>query len=243
MKIEKLNEYITKTEEKITKKEATIEKKQAKIAKLQKKVTITQTLEELTWIPSEERTAEMNDQIDILFDISSLEDDIERAEKEITTLKQKLNEYKIKKAAESAKAAEVPEILKKLMELIITDNDKADLEHQAKLKAEYKEIGYKPFVQKYNAAKYEFLWKNAEAIHKDNVAYAESLIFDLIRRTKETIGTITSWNNITINCGTHNIPALNGYVEGENGKAQLESILAGGYNIQKLHIRVLVKKI
>jgi len=243
MKIEKLNENIIKTEEKIAKKEATIEKKQAKIAKLQKKVTITQTLEELTWISSEERTAEMNDQMDILYDISGLEDDIARAEKEIATLNQKLNEYKDKKAIEAAKEAEVPEVLKDLMECIIEENDKADIEYQAKLKAEYNEIGYKEFVRKHKAAKYDFLWKNKEAIHKDNTEYARNLVFDLIGRTKETIGNITSWKNITITHGTHNIPALNGYVEGEKGKAVLESIYAGGYNIQKLHIRVLVKKI
>jgi chromosome segregation ATPase len=243
MKIEKLNEYITKTEEKIAKKEATIEKKQTKIEKLQKKVTVTQTLEELTWIPSEERTAEMNDQIDILFDISGLEGDIERAKKEIANLNQKLDEYKAKRAAEIAKEAEVPEVLRILMNHIVEENDKADAEYQEELKAEYREIGYKPFVQKYKAAKYDFLWKSKEAIHEDNVNYAKALVFDLINRTKETIGSITSWDNITITRGTHGIPALNGYVEGEKGKAVLESIYAGGYNIQRLHIRVLVKKI
>ena len=243
MKIEKLNELIAKTEEKINKKNTTIEKKQNKIAKLQKKVTIEKTYEELTYLPTEERTDEINEQMEILSNIEDLKDDIERAENDVIDLKRKLNDYKVQRAQESAREAEVPEVLKQLMQIIITENDKADIEYQKQLKAEYKELGYKGFIAKYKSAKYEFLWKKEDAIHKDNVEYAKNLVFDLINRTKETIGKIISWKDITITYGTHGIPALNGVVEGENGKARLESIYAGGYNIQKLHIRVLVKKI
>ena len=54
-------------------------------------------------------------------------------------------------------------------------------------------------------------------------------------------GEITSWAGIHLEAGSY-CAVLNGYVEGKEGRARVESILAGGYNIQRLHIRVLVKE-
>lgn len=36
---------------------------------------------------------------------------------------------------------------------------------------------------------------------------------------------------------------INGYITGKEGRAHLQTILAGGYNIQRLHFRVLVKAV
>lgn len=67
-----------------------------------------------------------------------------------------------------------------------------------------------------------------------------SKILDLIRRVTKVTGTITDATALRI--GEQN-GELNGFVLGEEGKAYVETIGAGGYNIQRFHYRVLVKKV
>lgn len=63
-------------------------------------------------------------------------------------------------------------------------------------------------------------------------------ILDLIKRVTKVTGTITDASALRI--GEQN-GELNGLVIGEEGKAFVETIGAGGYNIQRFHYRVLVK--
>lgn len=63
---------------------------------------------------------------------------------------------------------------------------------------------------------------------------------DLVKRVEAVVGTITNAENLHI--GNQN-GELNGYVEGTNGKCSVETISAGGYNIQCFHYRVLIHKI
>lgn len=65
-------------------------------------------------------------------------------------------------------------------------------------------------------------------------------IFDLIRRVTKVTGTITDASNLRI--GEQN-GELNGLVIGQEGKAYVETIGAGGYAVQRFHYRVLVKKV
>jgi len=62
---------------------------------------------------------------------------------------------------------------------------------------------------------------------------------DLYRRVKNITGEITDWSGIHAEVGTWGFTVLNGLVAGKQGKCAVESILAGGYNIQRLHVRVL----
>lgn len=63
---------------------------------------------------------------------------------------------------------------------------------------------------------------------------------DLVARISNCVGEIKDVKNLSI--GDQN-GEINGFVIGSKGKAEVETISAGGYNIQCFHYRVLVKKI
>lgn len=58
----------------------------------------------------------------------------------------------------------------------------------------------------------------------------------LIARVNKEVGTIIK--ALSLNVGVNG--ELNGTIKGENGTCKIETIYAGGYNIQCLHYRVLV---
>lgn len=58
----------------------------------------------------------------------------------------------------------------------------------------------------------------------------------IIERTTAITGTITDASNIHIGIDGE----LNGYIVGENGTAKVQTIGAGGWNIQRYHFRTLV---
>lgn len=61
----------------------------------------------------------------------------------------------------------------------------------------------------------------------------------LITRVNKEVGTIVKALNLKVSVNGE----LNGIIQGENGKCKIETIYAGGYNIQCLHYRVLVHKL
>lgn len=62
---------------------------------------------------------------------------------------------------------------------------------------------------------------------------------DLYQRCSAVVGVITDAKGLTLG----NNGSINGVVVGEEGKANVRTIFAGGYNIQCLHYRVLVTPI
>ena len=85
------------------------------------------------------------------------------------------------------------------------------------------------------------LWDLSDAqIHSDNVKAGKQVILDLVNRVTKVTGPITSWSGLHATAGNGGWTVLNGIVEGEEGKASVETILAGGWNIQRLHARTLV---
>ena len=90
----------------------------------------------------------------------------------------------------------------------------------------------------------KILWRTSdEQIHEDNTKAAKAVILELLNRVTKITGPVVDWSGLHVTAGNNGLATLNGVVIGEDGKARVESITAGGYNIQRLHIRTLVKEI
>jgi len=79
---------------------------------------------------------------------------------------------------------------------------------------------------------------NYEKLNKDLDREADAKYDFIIERTNEITGTITDATNLRIGAKGD----LNGYIIGERGKAKVETIGAGGYNIQCYHFRTLINR-
>ena len=78
----------------------------------------------------------------------------------------------------------------------------------------------------------------AEKIEKDINRDADMKYDMIVTKTLKICGTITDATHLTIG----NNGELNGYIKGTDGNAWVDTIWAGGYNIQCLHFRTLIKK-
>lgn len=76
-----------------------------------------------------------------------------------------------------------------------------------------------------------------EDIEKVADVLGEEFALELVERTSHIVGKITDWSDLSFT-----IRGLNGVVKGTNGTAEVTTVRAGGYNIQRLHYRVLVKR-
>lgn len=80
-------------------------------------------------------------------------------------------------------------------------------------------------------------------IHERNVKAGKSLVIDLYNRVAEIVGKFENADNLKVTRGNKNIAVINGTVEGNGRIAKVQSIGAGGYNIQRFHIRTLVHEV
>lgn len=253
MKIETLRDRIEKAKTKIEKKYGTIVKKTAQIEK--KYVALeklgvedpkNQTREDYRHLSE----TDWNKWSDISWtygDIKYLFEDIARLEKEIAATKETLAKYEAQLTGEIAKEEillnEIPEIFNRLRDELVATWDKWDIERRERIKKDRNEMTNDKFWKKYNHTDWEFMYKTEAQIHDANVQDAKILILDLYYRVKNITGEVTDWTHIFAEIGTHGFTVLNGTVIGKEGRAKVESIYAGGYNIQRLHVRVLVRSI
>ena len=250
MKLITLRERIAKAEETIEKKSNTIVKKTAQIEKKTVKLAKLGYPEITKDIYFEIRDTLDKDLANELYwtlcDIDWLKEDIARGGKEIEEKKKSLETYKAQLSGEIEKEElllkEIPESLNKMRDELVESWDTWDKSRRDRLKARYTELGYSEFFKHYTRADYNFKSLTDDEIHDANLRDAKELILNLYYRVKDITGEITSWRGIEATIGTWGGTVLNGYVEGKEGRARVESIIAGGYNIQRLHVRVLVKE-
>lgn len=243
MRIETLQDRIQNAKLKIEKKQNTIVKKQTLIAKKESQIR------KLGFEPSVDKyevSKVSNDGYWLLCEIGYLQDDIKRGSREIDEIKVSLQKYEQQLTGEIEKESillkDIPESMK-LLQVNLTERwDAWDIKRRNQIKADHASLGYKEFQKKYKHVDWQCMYKTDEQIHSSNIQDAKMLILDLHYRVKNITGEITDWSGVKAAQGACGMTVLNGYVIGKEGRCEVESILAGGYNIQRLHIRVLVKE-
>lgn len=241
MNVKELKEKVLKAEEAVTKAEKTIERHTVQMEKKLKVVT------DNGWNPEDRYckygTPDHNEAYWAICEYADKVADIKNATEKLEDKKRILNNWKDRLEAAEAEEqkflTEVPEAMKEMVNELVDRWDRYDLEEKALLKRKYDELGYSEFVKQYKLRKYNFMrYETEESIHKANVRNAEAYVKDLYNRIHLITGEVTDWSGIFC-VGV----ALNGYVKGQLGAVNIETILAGGYNIQRLHCRTLVHEV
>lgn len=236
MTISQLEERIAKAKEKIEKKNATIIKKNKMIAKMY------ELLEKNGFSYSGdlgivyEQNRELYDKV---WNMEYLIEDTIRLEKEVKNIQDTVSKYEKMLVGEEEKEEEkamMPDVLIKLRgelynEFVIEDTKRRDF-----LRSELSKLGYNEFVRKYRGA-YSTTLETDEDIERNAESSSDYFVLDIYRRIKDGIGKITDYSNVHVS--GH---ALNGVFVGTEGKCSVETIVAGGYNIQREHLRAIIHK-
>lgn len=170
-----------------------------------------------------------------LEDIKNTEKKIKEAEKIVLNWKEKLDK-ELKK--ELFIETELPEILLELKEDLKNDWTNEDEAMKEKMFKDKNKMEFKEFRLVYSYSLEDYLNKSRKDFLRINDKLAKNFVLDLYNRIKHITGEVINWKNVE-----YGGKALNGFVYGKNGNAKVETIVAGGWNIQREHLRVLVHKI
>lgn len=161
------------------------------------------------------------------------------AKNKLIELEEKIkdNEERLAKMTEKEeKLYDMPPLFLELIDAMIPEcekNIKFRYDHIRQLKATGKTTKelYRVFGSDYDRAmKYDEV-----EIRQLAERSAKAYVSDLYRRVTKKVGDIVDYHDLYLNG-----PAINGVVVGERGTTRLETIMAGGYNIQRLHLRVIL---
>lgn len=90
---------------------------------------------------------------------------------------------------------------------------------------------------------YDLPYKNEEQIHASNVKDAQILVQNLFVRVSDIVGDVEDASDLHIARGNEGHAVINGLVKGQGKVAKVQSVGAGGWNIQRFHIRTLVNEV
>ena len=184
--------------------------------------------------------------------LDGADEDLYRTASELYDARITLEKYLKQLKAEENKNAtldSMPEVLIQFRDNLIERWDRFDAWKKEQIKKEYRDNSIEYHQRCYNIRTkwgsdwYSFMDLTQDQIHKANVNAADALILNMINRTIEICGTITNCEELYLDQDNQGYLIINGIVIGENGRCRIESIGAGGYNIQRYHIRVLVKPV
>ena len=125
----------------------------------------------------------------------------------------------------------------------LNDPNREEIEDEWKeFKKEFKEtwgfiVAYTDRKQNPETRKYELVF-DIEGLKKDLDEEANRKYDFIIERTNRIVGQITDASNLKVGAKDD----LNGYIIGTKGTAKVQTIGAGGYNIQCFHFRTLINE-
>lgn len=269
MEIKELESKLNSAEERLNKAITLKGKYEAKVEKLKNQLEEAgydiDLLDTYTW------SQEPYENYELKYSYGYAKEAVRDSERKIKELTQVRDNWKTKLELQKAKDTEfesIPQVIKDFVHNWRLRAFKITMEQVAEYETRYKEIKklyddsfkygygsqeYKELMDKYKKS-YQLLIntysqlvriiafkRNKEQELNDLLDKEEKAkIFDLIARVTKVVGTITDASGLSI--GYQN-GELNGIVIGTDGKAEVETIGAGGYNIQIFHYRVLVKKL
>ena len=241
MTIQQLQERLDKAIERKNKKFITIERKEKQLVK--KRDLLKNAGFDGDKVPRE-HLDENYDLWNKTWDICYILEDIERNRAEIQELDNLIEKYRIQLENEYQKEdfhKELPEVLKQAQETIAERWYHQDLEMIENARKMFHEThDYKTLLKKYGQRIYNYVRFGVERnkLLEENKSAAKYYIIDLYRRVVNITGEVTDCSELILQ--GH---ALNGVVQGKLGKVIVETIIAGGYAIQREHYRALVKEV
>lgn len=140
-------------------------------------------------------------------------------------------------ALEITLAKEVPEAFKQARAELVEQWVASDIKAREIMLSKKKELSYKEFRELYRYTAEEDLSHTDAEFRKIEEQEADMWLINLYNRVKEITGEVTDCSSLYWGG-----KCLDGFVIGKSGKARVETIGAGGYNIQRYHLRVLVHK-